>query len=400
MVDKKKPTKKTVKKVKKVSRRLETEKTEPQHQKVSVYTETVKRKKGTRVSKKRSNVPTWVKFIFPFLFFGGSFVFAKFFIYPMLQPAPKAIKQIDECIYDYEFTPKEKELLSISVLIEKPLHAGKTINPCLRKMSDQISFENTRYSKKNADGTLLSVAKMSKEMRQLGKLNKLSNADETPEMQKQREAKLSTYSKNFLADYPRFKIRDVFPENALYFGINLEEEIPYKKFLKNKTCENPVFSFANNKISHLNTFFILNAKRQYGGRVETVNNRFENLIEGNFSLYEYPREPFHRYIPSGNFEMWVHKESLVTYKGYKYQRQWISQEYRFDWDRSPWLYNSCQNSISTISNYCALDPTYDMQYKDFFYLVQSDKILGNIYCKKSHQTKWTKIGIFEFIRKF
>ena len=240
---------------------------------------------------------------------------------------------------------------------------------------------------------------MDEEMRRQGKISKLSKLEEKKESLIERLKKLSKYSEKFNNDYPRIKIGNQFPENALYFGVILSDVSDVKSFLSKKRCDTPQFDYANNEISHLGSFFTVNAKRAYGGRVRTINNRYENLIEGELALYEYPREPFHRFIPSGNYKMWVHKASNVNYKGYKYQRQWLSQEYRFDWDRSPWLYNSCRKSIATVSNYCALDPRQDMQYKDFFYLVKEDKVVGNIYCKKSNGVIWNRLATFEFVRK-
>jgi len=297
------------------------------------------------------------------------------------------------------FTEKEKEFLTISAMVNKPKNNGVQVDPCLEKSTDKIIKINKDFSQKNEKGILLTVLEMDEEIRTRGKISKLSKQEEQRTELDKRLAKLNDYSKQFNRDYPRFKVGNQFPEDALYYGVELNDVYDSNTFLKEKRCDKPHFQYANNEISHLGSFFTVNAKRAYGGRVRTINNRYENLIEGEFALYEYPREPFHRYIPSGNFKMWVHKESNVSYQGFQYQRQWLSQEYRFDWDRSPWMYNSCQKSIATISNYCSLDPTKDMQFKDFFYLTNEDKLVGNIYCKKSSDQLWDRVASFEFVRK-
>ena len=356
--------------------------------------------KKPRVNRKRKVIHNYTKYLYFVLFFLFSFLFSRHFL-SSINSQEKVSNIIEKkCDEELSFSIIEKEFLAISSFVAKPLNVkGEATDPCIKEYTNQIIFENKKFSEKNEQGTLVSVLNMDEEMRRMGKIFKLKNDTEEKEENAKRKKKLNSYSRQFQANYPRFEIDGYLPENALYFGIELNEIYDVEKYLNTKLCQRPAFSLANNQISHLGLFFTVNAKRSYGGRVQTTNNRYINLIEGEFNLYEYLREPFHRYIPSGRFSMWVHKDSHVVYKGYKYQRQWLSQEYRFDWDRSPWLYNSCSQSISVISNYCALDPRQDMQYKDFIYLVKQDKIIGNIYCKRSSAKSWNKVANFEFIRK-
>ena len=38
------------------------------------------------------------------------------------------------------------------------------------------------------------------------------------------------------------------------------------------------------------------------------------------------------------------------------------------------------------------------KYKDFFYNIEKDEVIGNIFCKKSSDSKWQAVGVFEFKR--
>lgn len=372
-----------------------------EHTKVSVYAETLKRKnqeKKANVSKSRNVIRKRTKFIMIAVFFCLSFVFSKFFLADLFIKKDFSEKILEECSGEYDFSESEKELLSISSQVIKPIEADQRIDPCDSNLHSKILAVNNKFSERNEKGDLLSVLKMDEEIRKRGKITKLAVDTEEIDVKQQRLSRLFNYSDSFREDYVRFRLLDEFPANALYFGLIFDKVDDVKKKLKSLRCDSPKFHFANHRISYLGLFFTLNAKRGYAGRVRTLNNRYRNLIEGQLGIYEYPREPFHRYLPSGNFEMRVHPDSKVNYKGFYYQRQWISQEYRFDWDRSPWLYNSCRNSIATVSNYCALDPTYDMQYKDLFYLVNEDRMIGNIYCKKSSEQVWSRVGTLNLMR--
>lgn len=389
------------KKKKSQSPKLEIEKPNlPAKEKVSVYAETVKRKDGPKkkVIKKRKIVRRGSRFLIIVFFFVASFLFSRFFIADLFKKKDFSEDLTKKCSGDYEFTPEEKELLAISDMHKKPLEQAKRLNPCDSKVHKDILAINKQFAQKDSSGTLLSVIQMDEEIKKRGKITKLAADSEPQDILKARLVKLKSYTDQFASDYSRFKIKTSFPEGALYYGLLFTEENDEKKLLNQYRCDRPDLSFANNTISYLGLFFTLNAKRGYHGRVWTLNQRYRNLIEAQLGIYEYPREPFHRYLPNGNFEMRIHEDSQVNYKGYFYQRQWISQEYRFDWDRSAWLYNSCNNNIATVSNYCALDPSFDMQYKDFFYLVKQDKIIGNIYCKKSSEELWSRIAIFSLMR--
>ncbi len=201
-------------------------------------------------------------------------------------------------------------------------------------------------------------------------------------------------------DYPRFNVSTKTPSGAHYFGIHIGKYSDVERFLGDRICPKPTFNYVSNPKSYQSAFFTINTERAFSGIVRIINEKFTTLIQASFSLGKFLDRPYHRYIPDGFFSMQTHKDLPGFSKSYVYEANSIDirrTNYR-DSDTLPWLYNSCTKSIATINNYCSLDPSYDMQYKDFFYLVDYDLLLGNIYCKKSHEQTWSRISTIELRR--
>lgn len=211
---------------------------------------------------------------------------------------------------------------------------------------------------------------------------------------------LKKATKPFTEDFARFNISEATPSGALYYGIHLGSYTDSEQLLGKKTCESPKFYYMNNPSSYLSAFFTINHDREFGGIVRIINEYFNTIIEAKLTVFDFPDEPFEKYIPKGKYSMWAHEELQAGFKGHRYETNNISmpRSWGDNYNSSPWLYNSCTKSISTISNHCSIDPSYDMQFKDFFYLVDYDLILGNIYCKKSSDSKWTRISTLELRR--
>jgi hypothetical protein len=237
--------------------------------------------------------------------------------------------------------------------------------------------------------------------------SKISNSEkpkylteDEQEIEDKRLEGLKEASKPINKDFARFNISEGIPSGALYYGIHLGSYIDSEQFLGKKTCENPTFYYMNNPSSYLSAFFTINHDREFGGIVRIINEYFNTIIEAKLTVFDFPDEPFEKYIPKGKYSMWVHEEIQAGFKGHRYETNNISmpRSWGDNYNSSPWLYNSCTKSISTISNHCSIDPSYDMQFKDFFYLVDYDLILGNIYCKKSSDPKWTRISTLELKR--
>lgn len=394
MVDKKK--KKTVrKKVKKVASNKNRQ-GEQQHTKVTTYQEMLSRKKKQTFVKESKRVHKGTTYIMLIGFVVVSFVTTRLIMGSLGGHQQVVVNDVteDTCSDNYKFTAAEGELLKISEFINKPVVNGERIKPCDNSSNEKLAL----YSFEKREQAKPSFKELKEQLKIKGKINRLISTDEKPEVYSKRVKDLAEFMASFKKDYPRFKLKGEFPEGALYYGVEMEKMTETTEFLDKKQCLKPKLVFANNEISHLSLFFTLNAVRGFQGRVKMRNNRFKTLIQGKFGVYEYQRVPFNRYIPEGIFEMWSHKKMKVDFKGYNYQRQFASQKYRFDWDRTPWLYNECSQAISTISNYCSLDPRYDMQFKDIFYSIRRDMVLGNIYCKKSYEKKWHRIASFEFVR--
>lgn len=395
MVDKKKRSK-VVKKKKVGDAKASSQ--DKAFQKVSVYQEAKKRKDKVTFVKDTPKVSKNSKYIFVVAFGVASFfitrvLFGTFFVSDKIIVNDSHVK--DECPAEYKFTATEAELLKISEFINKPKSGDKNIEPCTDFMNTQLA-EMSLAQRTTTD--TIDMKAFSEQLKIKGKINKLVTTNESKEEFEQRINNLSEYKKNYYSDYVRFKFEENFPEGGLYFGVEGNKVTDIDEYLKLRECTKPQHHFTNFENSHLSLFFTLNAVRGFEGKVKLVNNRYKSLIQGKMGIFEYKREPYQRYIPQGMFEMWAHKNMNVAFKGFNYQRQFLAQEYSFGWDRSPWLYNSCNKSISVVSNYCALDPRYDMQFKDFFYLIKRDVMVGNIYCKKSYEKEWSRVGTFEMVR--
>jgi hypothetical protein len=186
----------------------------------------------------------------------------------------------------------------------------------------------------------------------------------------------------------------------LYYGVHFGDYKDNEQFLGNRKCVTPIFHYVNNQSSYLGAFFTINHGRKFGGVVRIINEYIRTLIEGRFSVSSFQDIPYEKFIPSGSMNLRAHEHSVPNRLKYTYEDQEINVRKRFDkrLSSSPWLYNSCNRTMATISNYCSIDPSLDMQYKEFFYIVKEDIMLGNIYCKKSFDDKWKRIATMELIR--
>jgi hypothetical protein len=201
--------------------------------------------------------------------------------------------------------------------------------------------------------------------------------------------------------YPRFGLKEGSPDDYKNFGIHTGDYSDAQRFLGQRTCTNSNLFMASEEESYLSLFFSLNSGRHFGGIIRIINERIVTLVEGSLFFEKNEHYFTEKRIPQGTFRSWVHEDIERDYKGFVYQEQIISQVYyswRNNFFNGPWLYNSCNKSISVIHNNCSLDPSMDMELKDFFYLTKLDVMIGNIYCKKSSDPSWTRIATMEFIR--
>ena len=267
--------------------------------------------------------------------------------------------------------------------------------PCDAKTTEVLYRGRKHYDKemlKEVDTQALMIK---------AEIGKTPVTDEEIEFETKRKKELEEALKEFPSAYPRFSISPVPPKDHLYYGIHPGEYKDVPRFLGERACANPLLSYANTPFSYLGLFFTLNVGRNFGGVVRIINERIITLVEGNLTFYKSDNYYKEKRTPDAEYDMWVHEDLERDYKGWVYERQRINQiksyfdAYQF---LGPWLYNSCNKSIATVNNFCSLDPSFDMEVKEFFYLTDYDLMVGNIYCKRSHEISWKRMATLEFVR--
>jgi hypothetical protein len=272
---------------------------------------------------------------------------------------------------------------------------GTTIkNPCLQKTTYTL-LENL-----NSQYTL-------KEMNEVTELSTRIELELTKELsldEQKRRKKLIEFHDSLKdvekTKYPRFKIFDSARDDFLYYGIQTGRYKDVIRFLGERECNSPELSWINSDIGYLGLFFSVNQGRSFGGIVRIINEKDVTPIEASLGIYEIDKYFDTKLIPSGHFAAWLQNEGIDLYKTFQYQNQDIHSYYHLQgtFFETPWLYNSCNKSIATISNHCSLDSGMDMEVKEFFYLSDHDIMLGNIYCKKSSDLRWERIATIEMVR--
>lgn len=292
----------------------------------------------------------------------------------------------------------EQHLKSRSSVKELIYIKSNNSEPCKQQTTDRLIDAQSKYTLKQVSEVNELAAKI--------KIEILKSPETEEEIKRSNEIKrnLKKGVEEFTKNYPRFKLKHDFPSDSLYFGIHSGAYDDVSRFLGKRVCTNPSLSFANEEVSYLTLFFSLNFNRSFGGIVRIINERIVTLIEGSleFRSQKDSEEYFEKKMsPDASFKSWVHEDLERDFRGFVYQDQSISDFVPF-WKSylftSPWLYNSCSKSISTVDNKCSLDPSYDMELKDFYYLSDFDLMLGNVYCKKSYETSWTRLATIEFVR--
>ncbi len=61
-----------------------------------------------------------------------------------------------------------------------------------------------------------------------------------------------------------------------------------------------------------------------------------------------------------------------------------------------WRLNTCSQGVSILNDSCpwGASSDYDLEYKDFFYVTDSNELAGNIYCRHKSDQAWVKMGHF------
>lgn len=267
----------------------------------------------------------------------------------------------------------------------------------LCKIETTLKFIKQSY--RYDDTVLDKVTLLSRQIKE--EVEKKPETEEEIKYEHNRIRNLNEATESFKKRYPRFPIQNNTQDDQNYYGIHTGDYTDAKRFLGERVCANPRLMIANGDTSYLSLFFSLNNGRDYGGIVRVINERIVTLIEGSFSFNNTDEYFKWKRAPRATFTSWIHEDIERDYKGWVYQNQSIGQtRYPFEspLSFSPWLYNSCNKSIGVVSNFCSLDPSYDMEFKEFFYLTNYDVMLGNIYCKKSSDKGWTRLALVEFIR--
>lgn len=281
-----------------------------------------------------------------------------------------------------EVNPKKKN-------IKQP-----TKEPCLAASTNiLISKMKEQYKPNVLDEVTVFSEKIESE------LKKDLTEEELEQQQKRIQnnvAKKINYQKNF----PRFKISEVARDDFLYFGIQTGRYKDVMRFLGERECRNPELSWINTDIGYLGLFFSINHGRSYGGIVSILNEKDVTPIESSLRISKIEDYFQEKTVPSGHYSAWLHREQAGKSQSFQYQYQDINAFYTWKdvFFESPWLYNGCNKSIATISNFCSLDSGYDMEMKEFFYLSDHDLMLGNLYCKKSNENFWKRIATIEMVR--
>jgi hypothetical protein len=312
---------------------------------------------------------------------------------------PSVVPVRDMVIHASENIENEKNLIvSKSVIYMDSSEDSK--NPCPRSATDSLIAKTGKIT----ESSRKILPKIVQEMLDFFKDEKLSldelneaGFEEELKVEKLRIEKLQDQMPLFESIFPRQIIGEEPPRGYLYYGVHSGDYSDEKQFLGKKYCKQPNLSYANYPLSFLGLFFTINEGRTYRGRVRIINEDIKTIIVGAMSISKLIGEKRPRQIPDGRFAMWVHKDIEKDYKGHIYKDSSISTESSYK--NSPWLYNSCNESIATVSNICHLDQSFDMEYTEFFYLSKFDIILGTVYCKKRIENSWEPIARLEFVRR-
>lgn len=232
-------------------------------------------------------------------------------------------------------------------------------------------------------------------------IKKVPETEEKLQIETKRKLELEAISNEFQKKYPRFQLKTSLPDDYLNYGIHTGDYKDVKTFLGERECKIPAFNIATAETSYLGLFFTLNIARNFGGIIRIINEKFVSLIEGSMSFENIDEYFEKKLLLDASFQSWNRDGRPKHAQTFYYQNHRIihsKRSFEKNLFSSPWLYNSCNKSISTVSNFCSLDAGMDMEYKEFFYLTQFDLLLGNIYCKKSSETGWTRIATMEFIQ--
>ena len=190
---------------------------------------------------------------------------------------------------------------------------------------------------------------------------------------------------------PRFPSSGFTPKDWIYYGLHLDDYKDAKTFLGVRECQYPTLYRLDNKIRDDVLFLNTNIDRVFEGRARIINETNRTPIQGMLRFENFP--PIHqvRYYNYESLDFWI--RSSVGNRSFRYGGKSVNER-----ELSSWFFNGCSKAMSLALNECWLDQSYDMGLVDFIYLTRFDLILGNFYCKKSNESKWTRVALLEFLR--
>ncbi|MCB0326147.1 MAG: hypothetical protein KDD52_00875 [Bdellovibrionales bacterium] len=175
-----------------------------------------------------------------------------------------------------------------------------------------------------------------------------------------------------------FPAKQFFHPQEPLFGFIEDYVNDIDEFLRAKECINPAMSLVTEDRRLESRFFDIVQGRSFVGDVY-ISGDSETKIPIEFEFN------------SDRYQGQDHIESKDGPGGDVYEKRNIPS----DMINSVWRYNSCVGSVVLLSDHCPWNQNYQHEFKDLYYLSNSNRLLGNVYCKKASDTEWVRVGYID-----
>jgi hypothetical protein len=190
-------------------------------------------------------------------------------------------------------------------------------------------------------------------------------------------APLEVIGARYMELFPNAKFQHPDEEN---FGVESSAVDDVNDYLKKKVCLEPAFSVVSQERKDQSKFF------------EIVKS---NYFKGSATIFTAdPKDHDQKLKTQVQFNSPTHDGfDYIEVKNDKdiFEQRVINPEI----NNEAWRYNTCQPSVVLLSDRCPWNDKFVYEFKDFYYVPDSKKMIGNIYCKGVAETRWTQMGTFE-----